>query len=65
MSCSLPRKAKDDVRAVTLRPATVRQQVDDLLGQAVAEVLVVRIAAHVGERQHGDGWDAIAVLDHV
>src|SRR5207247_3718787 len=28
-------------------------QVDELLGQSVAEV-VVRVAAHVGEGQHGD-----------
>ena len=38
-----------------LEAGDVRQQVDDLLGQSVAEVLVVRVAAHVGERQHGDG----------
>src|SRR3546814_18438640 len=31
------------------------QQVEDLLGDAVAEVLVLGVAAHVDERQHGDG----------
>ena len=39
-----------------LEAGDVGQQVDDLLGQSVAEVLVVRVAAHVGEREHGDGW---------
>src|SRR5262245_51227473 len=27
---------------------------DDILGNAVAEVLLLRVAAHVGEWQHGD-----------
>ena len=38
-----------------LQPRDLRQEIDDLLGQAVAEVLVVLVRAHVGERQHGDG----------
>src|SRR5262249_16013583 len=29
---------------------------DDVLGDAVAEVFLLRIAAHVGEREDGDGW---------
>ena len=33
-----------------------RQVGDDLLGQAVAEVLVLRVGAHVGEREDGDGF---------
>ena len=28
---------------------------DDVLGQPVAEILLFRVAAHVGEGQHGDG----------
>ena len=28
---------------------------DDVLGDAVGEVLLLRVAAHVGERQHADG----------
>ena len=33
----------------------VRQHVDDLFGQAVAEVFLLLVAAHVGEGEHGDG----------
>ena len=32
--------------------------VDQFLGDAVAEVLHLRVAAHVDERQHSDGWRA-------
>src|ERR1039457_3152455 len=32
------------------------QSVDDLLGQSVTEVLLLFVAAHVGEGQHGDRW---------
>ena len=34
----------------------LRQQADDLFGQAVAEVFLILVRAHVGERQHRDGW---------
>ena len=37
-----------------LQPRQFRQCVDDLLGEPVAEVLVVLVAAHVGEGQHSD-----------
>ena len=47
-----------------LEAGDVGQQVDDLLGQSVAEVLVIRVAAHVGEREHGDGWVLIGCLHH-
>ena len=40
------------------------QQVDQLLGQAVAEVLVVRVSAHVGEREHRDGKVLVGGFDH-
>jgi len=30
--------------------------VDDLFGQAVAEVILLLIGAHIGEGQDGDGW---------
>src|SRR4029434_1842302 len=35
--------------------AEARQLGDDVLGDAVREILLRRIARHVGERQHGDG----------
>ena len=37
-----------------LQAGHVGQRIDDLLGQAVAEILVVLVRAHVGERQHRD-----------
>ena len=40
------------------------QQVDDLLCQSIAEVLVVGIAAHVGEGKHGDGRLLVGRLGH-
>ncbi len=43
------RRARDD-----FQPRHLDQRVDDLLAQPVAEVLVVGIAAHVGEGKHGD-----------
>ena len=36
--------------------APARQLGDDVLGDAVAEIRLLRIAAQVGERQDGDGW---------
>ena len=38
------------------------ERVDDLLGQAVAEVLVLLVAAHVLERQYGDRLRALYVV---
>ena len=32
------------------------QQRDDVLGHAVGEILLFGVAAHIVERQHGDGW---------
>ena len=55
MSVFCPWKAKAEVRAMTLRSGDLTRSVDDFLGQAVAEIFVVRVTAHVGERQHGDG----------
>ena len=43
------RCAGDDLEA-----RNVRQHVDDLLGQAVAEVLVLLVSAQVGKRQDGN-----------
>ena len=34
--------------------AEARQLRDDVVGDAVAEILLFGVAAHVGERQHGD-----------
>src|ERR1700679_2839759 len=39
-----------------LEPRNLCQRVDDLLCQSVAEVLLLFVAAHVGEGQHGYGW---------
>ena len=52
MSWSFPRTANADVRAATFSPGICDQRVDDFLGQPVAEILVVFVPAHVGERQH-------------
>ena len=38
-----------------LHAGYVGQHIDDLLGQTVAEILVLLVRAHVGERQYGDG----------
>ena len=43
-------RARGDVKSFDLG-----QRVDDLFGEAVAEVLVLGIGAHVRERQDGDG----------
>src|SRR5207249_11779957 len=47
-----------------LEVGDVGQKVDELLGQTVAEVVVDWVAAHVGEREHGDGWALFSRLDH-
>ena len=36
-----PRNANADVRAMTFNPDDLRQQVDDLFGQAIAEVILI------------------------
>src|SRR5207249_9736569 len=38
-----------------LQTGDLGQDIDDLLGEAVAEVLILLVRAHVGERQYGDG----------
>ena len=50
----LPLNENEDVRAAT-RGRRLRQRVDDLFGDAVAEVLVLGIGAHVLERQDRNG----------
>ena len=55
MSVFCPLNAKAEVRAITLKPGTCASAVQNLFGQPVAEVFVLLVAAHVGERQHGDG----------
>ena len=45
------RIARDDEE-----PAQLRQTGDDVLGNAVGEIFLLRVAAHVGERQYGDRW---------
>ena len=37
-------------------PLDLPERVDDVLGDPVAEELVLRVGAHVRERQDGDGW---------
>ena len=48
------RRARDHLEAGHLR-----ERVDDLFRETVAEILVVGIPAHVGEREHGDRWCAV------
>ena len=43
------RVARDDEE-----PAQLRQRGDDVLADAVGEIILLRLAAHVGEGQHGD-----------
>src|SRR5215207_7206871 len=38
------------------QPLVLREHIDDLLGDAVREVLVVRGRTQIDERQHGDGF---------
>jgi hypothetical protein len=45
--------------SVRARCVNFGEQVQDLFGQAVGEVFIVGVAAHVGERQHGDGRSLI------
>ena len=37
-------------------PAQFGQRGDDVLADAVGKILVLRVAAHVDEGEHGDGW---------
>lgn len=37
-----------------LQAGDVGEHIDDLFGQPVAEILVLLVRAHVGERQHGN-----------
>jgi hypothetical protein len=46
---------KLEVRPDDLEPRHLRQRVEDLLADAVGEVLLRLLAAHVDEGQHGDG----------
>jgi hypothetical protein len=39
----------------SVRPSQLREDVEQLLGQAVREVLLVLVRTHVGERQYADG----------
>src|SRR5262250_2735459 len=51
------RSARDDSEALRLQPPEARNH---LLGQAVAEIILLRVAAQILERQHGQydfpGW---------
>src|ERR1700743_3085539 len=38
------------------KPAATRQRGDDVLGHAVGEIVLFRIAAHIGEGKDCDGW---------
>ena len=53
-SSFFPLNAKEDVRAATCRPDTLASAVIRSSVNAVAEVLVLPVRAHVHERQHGD-----------
>ena len=43
------------MRAIDIEPAQFRQRGDDVFADAVGEIFLLRLAAHVDERQHGDG----------
>ncbi len=54
-SCALSRKANEDVRAMFFQILDLREHVERGFGEAVGEVIVGLVAAHVDERQqHGD-----------
>jgi hypothetical protein len=38
------------------KPADAGECRDDLLDHPVSEIFLIRIAAHIGERQHRDRW---------
>ena len=73
MSCSSPRNANAEVRAVTFRPVTCVSALMTSSARLVAEPLVISSSAHVHEGQHGDrrlvhrrpgnsaGWVGVAV----
>ena len=50
----MPLKAKAEVRRDHVQPLDLGQRVDQLVGHPVAEVLVLRVGAQVGEGQHRD-----------
>ena len=50
-----PLKAKDDVRPVDFQLGNLHQGIEQFFGQAIGEVFVFRVAAHVHKRQHRDG----------
>ena len=52
MSSFFPLNANAEVPGDHLQRRNLRQRVDDLFCQPVAEVLVVRLTAHIGEPQH-------------
>jgi hypothetical protein len=50
---------KDRCSRYHVQPADLRQRVDQLVGHAIGEVLVVRVGAQVGKGEHRNG-----LLDH-
>ena len=54
MSASLPLNEKADVRAATRNASIFERALEQFFSQAVAEVFVLRIGAHIDERQNGD-----------
>ena len=55
MSVFCPLKAKAEVRAITFRPGIFANALMIFFGQAVAEILLFLVTAHVGKGQHRDG----------
>ncbi len=54
MSTSLPLNENAEVREATRKPADLREDVEELFGEAVGEVLVLLVLADVDEREHRD-----------
>ena len=50
----LPLNSKTEVRATTLSFGIFARTFKQFLGHAVGEIILVGLAAHVGERQDGD-----------
>ena len=53
-STERPLKVKLELRAITSQAGDLRQVGDDVFADAVGEVLLLRVARHVGERQNGN-----------
>src|SRR5579863_10172471 len=60
----LPAERKGGGPRRYLQPRYFREQVQDLFGQSVAEVLVLLVRAHIGEGKNRDGWKVFSRLEY-